>query len=84
MVEVGSAVGLTAAINFITALIAILPDAIIGIIPEVAGHLQKFILNARVRCTGIQTDTRTDIGTSLRNAVDEPGKTVLSTGPFGN
>lgn len=84
MLGVGSTISLTAAINFITALIAVLPNAVIGIISEVTGHLQKVILNARVCCTGIQTDAGTDVWTSLRNPIHEAGETVLSARPFGD
>lgn len=84
MLGLGGAISLAAAINLITALIAILPDAVISIIPEVARYLEKLELNARVLSTGIQTDTRTDIWTSLRKSVDESGKTILPAWPFGD
>lgn len=46
------------AINLITALNTILPDAIISIISEVTRHLKKVQVNARILGTGIQANTR--------------------------
>lgn len=61
MLGLGGTLTLPAAINLITALVAILPDTVIGIVSEVARYLQKLILNARVRGTGIHADARTDV-----------------------
>lgn len=77
-------VSLPTAVDLITALIAVLPDAVIGIIPEVTRHFKKFKLNTRVLGTSIEADARTDIGTSLRNPVDETSETIFPAGPLGD
>lgn len=84
MYRLGGTFSLAAAINLITALIAILPDAVIGIISEVTRYLQKLKLNARVRGTGIHADAGADVWTSLRDSFHESGKAILSAGPFGD
>lgn len=82
--ELFGAVSLPAAVNLITTLIAILPDAVVDIISEVTRHLQQLKFNARILGTGIEADTRTDIRTSLCYSIHKSGKTIFPARPLGN
>lgn len=72
------------AVNLVTALVPLVPDTVVRIIPNIARHLHELILNARVRRPGIQADTRATIRASLGKTSTKPGKTVLPTRPLGD
>lgn len=72
------------AVNLVTALVPLVPDTVVRIIPNITRHLQELILNAGVRRTGIQADTRATIRASLGKTSTKPSKTVLPARPLGD
>ena len=71
-------------VDLATALVlAILPDAIVLVGPDITWNLKEFKFNAGVGGLVVKGDTRADVWTSLRKSLVKPCKAIFTTGPLG-